>query len=223
MSETDDRIHFRCGSCGRKLKVAARHAGSRVRCPRCNTALEIPAPAGQPSVKPARPRPARRPVESPAALSDLYPPYKAPDTEHWIDMTAMVDIVFFLLIFFMVTSFNSQQASIELPVPDIQAEGSQGGKKQSAMERFEADGNCIIVRIDGDDSVWLEEKEMPALVELPQQLREVAARRSSASPKPNYVLVLASGDAQHGTAVTVLDAAREAGITDLRLAVEEGD
>ncbi len=216
MPETDDRIHFRCPSCDRKLRVAAKHAGSRVRCPRCDAELIVP--GGISKSKKRRPH---LPAENTVTLSDLYPPAKAPDSEHWIDMTAMVDIVFFLLIFFMVTSFNSQQASIELPIPDIQAEGGKGSRPQSAMERFEADGNCIIVRIDGDDSVWLEDQEMPAIVELPQQIRDVAAKRSANSAKPNYVLVLASGDAQHGTAVNVLDAAREAGITDLRLAVED--
>ena len=37
--------------------------------------------------------------------------------EDLIDMTAMVDIVFFLLIFFLVTSMQSLESVINLPAP----------------------------------------------------------------------------------------------------------
>ena len=42
---------------------------------------------------------------------------RRPEHEDLIDMTAMVDIVFFLLIFFLVTSMQSIEAVINLPAP----------------------------------------------------------------------------------------------------------
>jgi DNA-directed RNA polymerase subunit RPC12/RpoP len=38
-------ISFTC-RCGKALTVADEHAGKRTRCPRCNTALYVPSPAG---------------------------------------------------------------------------------------------------------------------------------------------------------------------------------
>ena len=42
---------------------------------------------------------------------------RRPEHKDLIDMTAMVDIVFFLLIFFLVTSMQSIEAVINLPSP----------------------------------------------------------------------------------------------------------
>ena len=46
--------------------------------------------------------------------------------EDLVDMTAMVDIVFFVLIFFMVTSMEGVYSSINMPSPDPQKVASSG-------------------------------------------------------------------------------------------------
>ena len=129
-------------------------------------------------------------------------------------MTAMVDIVFFLLIFFMVTSMQGIYASISMPAPDQQKGASQG--KRTVME-FEKDGDFVIVRIDRDDTVWLDGAEIPSDQDLRIKLRN--ARRGSGTP--NKMLVLGSSEARHGTVVMVLDAGNDAGMDEVQLAVDD--
>ena len=109
-------IAFRCPSCDKKLSAPESMAGRRHTCPRCRAAITIPhstgaatpgAPSRPSSKADAKEIPLVRPVKPPAG--DL------------IDMTAMVDIVFFLLIFFLVTSIQSLEAVMNLPTPQTDA------------------------------------------------------------------------------------------------------
>ncbi|MBX7073118.1 MAG: biopolymer transporter ExbD [Pirellulales bacterium] len=202
-------IRTRCAQCGRKLKAPDSLAGRKAKCPRCGAEVPIPKPVRQPADS------AQESVDSP--LAALVPARPSRDHEEWIDMTAMVDVVFFLLIFFMVTSLNSQQASIEMP-PAAARPGAGQPSARRSVEDFESDDSFIIVRIEADNSVWIEDEQAPTPTDLVQGLR----RRLAADGKdaPTRMLVLANGDAHHGAAVMVLDAGRDAGLADVRLAVE---
>ena len=74
---------------------------------------------------------------------------RRPEHKDLIDMTAMVDIVFFLLIFFLVTSMQSIEAVINLPVPQAQA----AADSVQAVPDFANDPNYVVVTIDADDAV----------------------------------------------------------------------
>ncbi len=126
-------------------------------------------------------------------------------------MTAMVDIVFFLLIFFMVTAMQGVASSIAMPPPDQQKAAAQGRR---SVSDFEKDGDFAIVRIDRDNTVWLEGSEIPSEQELRVRLR-------AAHQIANKLLVLGSGDAQHGTVVMVLDVGNDVGMEEVRLAVSD--
>ena len=60
---------------------------------------------------------------------------KKPIFEDLVDMTAMVDIVFFLLIFFMVTSMQGTFSSIRMPAPDSESIAKTGKKSISSSSR----------------------------------------------------------------------------------------
>ncbi|MBI2825217.1 MAG: biopolymer transporter ExbD [Planctomycetia bacterium] len=133
----------------------------------------------------------------------------------------MVDIVFFLLIFFLVTSLNTQQASIESPVPESRRAASEGRAAAArTVVDFENDEDFIIARIDADNTVWVEDALAPSPAEVLSKLRS-SMRGAGAKGSPSRLLVLAHGDAHHGMAVMVLDAAQEAGLADVRLAVRD--
>ena len=72
-------------------------------------------------------------------------PTKKPIFEDLVDMTAMVDIVFFLLIFFMVTSMAGSFSSIGMPTPDPQKTAARG---QRSAADFDQDKEYIVVRVD---------------------------------------------------------------------------
>jgi biopolymer transport protein ExbD len=134
--------------------------------------------------------------------------------EDLVDMTAMVDIVFFVLIFFMVTSMEGVYSSIDMPSPDPQKMASSG--KRSVSD-FESDKECVIVRIDRDNTVWLNDTEIPSEQELLIRLREIRKGGSA----PNTMLVLGNSECKHGTVVMVLDAGSDVGMEHVQLAVDD--
>jgi biopolymer transport protein ExbD len=135
--------------------------------------------------------------------------------EDLVDMTAMVDIVFFVLIFFMVTSMQGVYSSISMPTPDPQKVASQGRRSVSEFEK----ADFVIVRIDRDNTVWLNDREIPGEdgVELLVQLRALRQAGSAS----NKMLVMGNSEAKHGTVVMVLDAGSEAGMDEMQLAVDD--
>jgi biopolymer transport protein ExbD len=133
--------------------------------------------------------------------------------EDLVDMTAMVDIVFFVLIFFMSTSMQGVYSSIKLPTPDAQNTASKGRQTVNQFEK----ADFVIVRIDRDNVMWLNDREIPSEQELLVQLRAVRQGSSSA----NKMLVLGNSEAKSGTVVMVLDAGMEAGMDEVKLAVDD--
>jgi biopolymer transport protein ExbD len=133
--------------------------------------------------------------------------------EDLVDMTAMVDIVFFVLIFFMSTSMQDAQSSINMPTPEAQKVASQGRRSVADFEK----ADFVIVRIDRDNAIWLNDREIPSEQELLVQLR--AIRKGSATA--NKMLVLGNSDAKTGAVVMVLDAGNDAGMDEMQLAVDD--
>jgi biopolymer transport protein ExbD len=197
-------IEFPCPHCRKTLKAPESLAGRQGGCRYCRARVTVPVPAATPS-----PEPETQPAHAGPIAATNRP---SPKYEDLVDMTAMVDIVFFLLIFFMVTSMQAVSSSISLPPPDPQKISSQG---QRTVASFESDENFVIIRIEDDDSVWLEGAEIPSEQELRSRLR--AMKKSARGV--NKILVLANGDAHQVTAVMVLDAGNDIGVEDIRLAI----
>jgi len=173
-----------------------------------------PPPRIAPEIAPATPT--RIVSEVPRKPSDepplVLPPQ--PHPEDLIDMTAMVDIVFFLLIFFMVTSLQSIEAVMNMPTP----QSAEGGVSTSkSVADLENDPNYITVRIEDDDSIWVEDTQVFNDQELALRLR--AARREADGPRS--LLVIGDADASHGSAVRVFDAGADAGVNGISLIVQE--
>lgn len=137
------------------------------------------------------------------------------DHDELIDMTAMVDIVFFLLIFFLVTSMQSLGTAIPLPSPSSQAGASSS--VLPTLQDFEADVENITVFIDKNDSI----RVGPIAVKGPDDLMDRLQELMNRSPRPTKMLVVGSGEATHGTAVMVLDAGHQAGLEQVRLSVSD--
>ncbi len=142
--------------------------------------------------------------------------------EELIDMTAMVDIVFFLLIYFLVTSMDGVQSAIPMPAPNAQ-EGvgaSTSVAEPNSLEQFEENEDYIVVNIDHDDRIEIDGNQLQDIPELVNKLREL----HSAPPNPSKMLVVGHGDATHGTMVAVLDAGQDAGIEMVRISIDnQGD
>jgi biopolymer transport protein ExbD len=143
---------------------------------------------------------------------------KKPIFEDLVDMTAMVDIVFFLLIFFMVTSMQGTFSSIKMPAPDSESMAKTGKKSINDIER---DQDTVIVRIDHDNAVWLNDTEIPGGSGCENELRLRLRESRKNSANRNKLLVLGNSECLHGVVVMVLDAGTDAGFDEMQLAVDD--
>ena len=125
------------------------------------------------------------------------------DEQPSINLTPMIDIVFLLIIFFMVgTKFTELERNMELEVPQV----SDVGALTSAPQQQ-------VVNVYGDGRIALD-KEFVSLEELKSRLTQTRSQYADLG-------VLVRGDAQGPlqNVTTVLDVVRQAGISDMGISV----
>ncbi len=213
-------IRFVCTSCGKKLKAPDTDAGRSTLCTGCGTKVRIPFADGSTDESIAHRAPATIDAEH-ASIADaealdpfsLMP--KASQHPHdLIDMTAMVDIVFFMLIFFMVAS--AQAIVAVMPFPPAQSQAGAAGKAKTAAE-METSPEVLTIRIDAGDEIWIDDEQVYGEMAIRTRLRN----EKSKEVERRSVLVIGNADATHGAAVLVFDACMDAGYDDIRLSVQE--
>jgi biopolymer transport protein ExbD len=194
--------------------VAARSAQEVPR--HYETPAEAP-PLAAPPPPPPRPRKQKKTRTKSGVAGASEPPLLTPFPPHpegLIDMTAMVDIVFFLLIFFLVTSLQALEAVMDMPTPQA-AEG--GAASSKSVTDLENDPAYILVKIEDDDSIWVEDAQVFSDQDLIIRIRAAKAEQD----RPRSLLVMADADASHGAAVRVFDAGAGAGVNGISLVVHE--
>ena len=127
-----------------------------------------------------------------------------PDEAVGVNLTPMIDVVFLLVIFFMVaTKFREQERNIELELPTATAAGDSTPPPDPQVVAIFADGHIEL------------DSQVVSLDELTTQLRQSTAQSDD-------VQVVIHGDAhchfQHIAAA--LAACREARVSDLGITVE---
>lgn len=125
-----------------------------------------------------------------------------------MDLTPMVDVVFQLLIFFMVTASFSMQKSISAPTP----EQNKKGVARSLQTPEDMQEVAVVVRIDNRNGVTVDDEPVGDLSDLPDVLRDRMRKEQKSE-----MVVFADGDAQHRAVVTVIDAANAVGMQRIRL------
>jgi biopolymer transport protein ExbD len=214
-------ITFQCSACGKKLAASDRSAGKQKTCPQCGSTVTVPGVAATGGGRETKNRgeASAPPSGDPSVEGEEAPlimPMRSTHHGDLIDMTAMVDIVFFLLIFFLVTSLQSLEAVIGLPAPEASESAADGIQ---VVPDFANDPNFIVVTIDADDTVWVEDEEAPSEQDLRAKLR--AARRED--EERDGLLINGSSDATHGTFVMVLDAGADVGLKELLFSVQQSE
>ena len=118
-----------------------------------------------------------------------------------IDMTPMLDIVFIMLIFFIVTTSFVKEAGIQVNKP----EANQANKEPSAN---------IFIAIRDTGEIWMDKRQV--------DVKRVAANleRMLAEQPTDLVVIQADKEAEHGRVVEVMDQIKEAGIDKISIAAE---
>ena len=137
----------------------------------------------------------------------------AADRVEELDLAAMVDVAFQLVLFFLVTAQVILYKTLEVPRPDEDKppEAAAQGRSKS-VEELEKD--YILVEVDAAGAIKIDRQPVPAdratLVEKLRASRESTARKA--------MLLSADFATQHRNAVMVFDVANE---IDLRIAIAQ--
>ncbi|NLI82399.1 MAG: biopolymer transporter ExbD [Deltaproteobacteria bacterium] len=128
---------------------------------------------------------------------------KRPPYQMQMPLTSLIDIVFLLLIYFLLTTNFMVAEGINISLPQ-----AQGGAPQTQED--------ITVTVDRDGRAYLHDQEVPA-DQLLKRLREMIGGQ-----KERLVIVKADRSVILNKAVKVMDLAKAAGAGKLCLATEKG-
>lgn len=129
---------------------------------------------------------------------------RSPDETNDIDLTPMLDVVFIMLIFFIVTASFVKEIGIGVNIPE----------KNDNPPPPDAPKN-ILVRISADNQIWMDNRRVDELA-----VRSNIERMRAELPKA-AVIISADVKSNAGTYVKVADAAREANAPSVVLVPKE--
>jgi biopolymer transport protein ExbD len=118
-----------------------------------------------------------------------------------VNVTPMLDVVFIMLIFFIVTASFVKESGIEVNRPNA-----------ATAERKER-GN-ILVAINETGQIWIDKRQVD-----PRAVRANIERLHAENPQ-GAVVIQADRDSRSGLLVEVMDAARLAGVWDVSIAAD---
>lgn len=126
---------------------------------------------------------------------------KEQEEEAAIDLTPMLDVVFIMLIFFIVTASFIKESGLEVNRPD--ASQSQKQEKKN-----------IVVRIGPEGDIWINRRRI--------DVRNVQANieRLHAESPGGAVVIQADEASTNDKLVVVMDAARAAGVYNVSIAAQ---
>ena len=118
-----------------------------------------------------------------------------------IDLTPMLDVVFILLIFFIVTSVFVTEAGIEVSKPEA-----------STVE--DTSGDLILIAVGPGGDIWIDGDQIdPRFIRSRFELRLADAPNSA-------VIIQADQNSNNEQVMLILAAAREANIEDVSISAE---
>ncbi|MCH7868802.1 MAG: biopolymer transporter ExbD [Myxococcales bacterium] len=122
-------------------------------------------------------------------------------TDSEVNLTPMLDVVFIMLIFFIVTASFVKESGIDITRP-------------SASTAVRKERGNILIAITANDQIWMNRRQID-----PRALRANIERMHAENPQ-GAVIIQADVAAKTGLLVKVLDAARAAGVKSISLAAD---
>lgn len=124
------------------------------------------------------------------------------EEESSIDLTPMLDVVFIMLIFFIVTATFVKEAGIDVNRPDA----------ATAVMQEKAN---ILVAIDANNSIWIDRRQVDV-----RSVRANIERLHAENPQGS-VVIQADEASNTKTLISVMDAARAAGVFNVAIAADD--
>ncbi len=127
---------------------------------------------------------------------------KLKEEEPRLGITPLIDVVFLLLIFFMLTSHFNVASGIPIRLPKV------------AKRVYDGQGPKIILVIDKAGRVFIKGEKI-AIKDLGPKLQNLVEKEDLA-----HLLLQADRDVKHGRVVQVMDLAKRAGVSSIIIAAQ---
>ena len=124
------------------------------------------------------------------------------EQEKVADLTPMLDVVFIMLIFFIVTATFIKEAGVEINRPDTKT--AEPKKTVS-----------LLVGVGEDSTIWMDKKKVDI-----RNVRPTMERLHAENPKGGLV-IQADSKSKVEKVLAIMEAARSIGITQIAIASEE--
>lgn len=120
-----------------------------------------------------------------------------------VDLTPMIDVVFLLLIFFMISTTFIERPGLTINLPE------------SAAQQLRQDKSEVLVYLQADGVIYFDRQPVtyPVLVEKLAEIGPSAERKT--------FLLMADKDALHGNVIKLMDLAKAAGFGKLAIATDK--
>jgi biopolymer transport protein ExbD len=118
-----------------------------------------------------------------------------------VNMTPMLDVVFIMLIFFIVTASFVKEAGVEVTRPP-------------AVTADPKDKGNILVAITDTGQIWIDRRQVD-----PRSLRASIERLHGENPQ-GAIVIQADAKSQNHLLVQVMDAAKAAGVSQVAIAAD---
>ncbi len=119
-----------------------------------------------------------------------------------IDLTPMLDVVFIMLIFFIVTATFIKETGVEVNRP----EATTWDEKKRAS---------ILIAVNNNNEIWIDKNRVD-----PRGVRQAVERLLTENPN-GTVVIQSDSEASIELLVDVTNAAREAGVSDVAVSTEK--
>jgi len=128
--------------------------------------------------------------------------FGAEEEDNEINLTPMLDVVFIMLIFFIVTASFIKEAGIDVIRPD-------------AVTADKQEDAAILIAISANDEIWIDRRETD-----PRALRTAIERLHSENPKGSIV-IQADENSTNEMLVIVMEAAKAVGVANVAIATDD--
>ncbi len=125
------------------------------------------------------------------------------DEETEINITPMLDIVFIMLIFFIVTTSFIKETGVEVNRP-------------AASTALPKPRGNIMIAITATDQIWMD-KQQVAIGEIRNMVESALAENPEST-----VIVITDKEASTGVVIDLMDQVRLGGVSNIAIAAEEG-
>lgn len=126
---------------------------------------------------------------------------KPQEDEKVADLTPMLDVVFIMLIFFIVTASFIKESGVEVNRPDTMTAESK---------KFVS----LLVAVTADNSIWIDKKKVDI-----RTVRPLMEQLHAENPKGGLV-IQADAKSKTSKVLAIMEAARQIGITQVAIAGE---